>query len=80
MTSGSPASREGWSVGIDIGGTFTDVIAIGPRGSVVLKVASTPSNPSDAVASALNERPCRRLNQRYMFLPPERSGSVDTVG
>jgi N-methylhydantoinase A/oxoprolinase/acetone carboxylase beta subunit len=53
MTSGSPASREGWSVGIDIGGTFTDVIAIGPRGSVVLKVASTPSNPSDAVASAL---------------------------
>jgi N-methylhydantoinase A/oxoprolinase/acetone carboxylase beta subunit len=54
MTSGSPAPRGGWSVGIDIGGTFTDVIAIGPRGSVVLKVASTPGNPSDAVAAALS--------------------------
>lgn len=54
MTSGTPAPHYGWSVGIDIGGTFTDVIAVGPHGSVVLKVASTPGNPSDAVAAALS--------------------------
>jgi N-methylhydantoinase A/oxoprolinase/acetone carboxylase beta subunit len=64
MTSGTSAPRDGWSVGIDIGGTFTDVIAIGPRGSVVLKVASTPGNPSDAVAAALSA-----LSEKHGILP-----------
>lgn len=66
MTSGIPAAHNGWSVGIDIGGTFTDVIAIGPRGSVVLKVASTPGNPSAAVTAALSV-----LSAEHGILPRE---------
>jgi N-methylhydantoinase A/oxoprolinase/acetone carboxylase beta subunit len=45
----------GISVGIDIGGTFTDVIASGPRGISILKVPTTRSNPGDAVVTALAE-------------------------
>ena len=46
---------DGVSVGIDIGGTFTDVICTGPRGTQILKVPSTHANPSLAVATALAE-------------------------
>ena len=45
----------GISVGIDIGGTFTDVIASGPAGIFILKVPSTRANPGDAVRTALAE-------------------------
>jgi N-methylhydantoinase A/oxoprolinase/acetone carboxylase beta subunit len=41
--------------GIDVGGTFTDLAAIGADGSVVArKVLSTPSDQSDGVAAALD--------------------------
>ncbi len=41
-------------VGIDVGGTFTDLVATDPRGVVVaLKVPSTPSAPHRAVIHAL---------------------------
>ncbi|MGH3380854.1 MAG: hydantoinase/oxoprolinase family protein [Actinoallomurus sp.] len=43
--SGAPGTGHdgGWRVGADIGGTFTDVIALGPDGRVVpVKVLSTP--------------------------------------
>lgn len=44
----------GWRVGVDTGGTFTDLVAVSPEGEVRLrKVASTPSQPSDAVFDAL---------------------------
>ena len=45
----------GISVGIDIGGTFTDVIAAGPAGIFILKVPTTRANPGDAVATAIAE-------------------------
>ena len=41
-------------VGIDVGGTFTDLVATDPRGEVVaLKVPSTPSAPHRAAIHAL---------------------------
>lgn len=48
------AARGGWRIGIDTGGTFTDLVAVSPQGEVRLrKVNSTPDRPSDAVFSAL---------------------------
>jgi N-methylhydantoinase A len=44
----------GWRIGMDTGGTFTDLVAVGPDGEVRLrKVSSTPARPSDAVFQAL---------------------------
>jgi N-methylhydantoinase A len=43
-----------WRIGVDTGGTFTDLVAVGPAGEVRLrKVSSTPSQPSSAVFEAL---------------------------
>ncbi|MBB1154327.1 hydantoinase/oxoprolinase family protein [Amycolatopsis dendrobii] len=43
----------GWRVGADIGGTFTDVIALGPAGEVVpMKVPSTPPEYGAGVVTA----------------------------
>ncbi len=47
------AVPQGAQIGIDIGGTFTDVIAIGPGGASIFKVPSARANPSEAVAAAL---------------------------
>ena len=42
------------SVGIDVGGTFTDLVAVDASGAVTTeKVPSTPSDQSDGVADAL---------------------------
>ena len=41
------------SVGIEIGGTFTDLVAIGPHGVTVTKVPSTPAAPDRAAFDAL---------------------------
>src|SRR3990172_3451608 len=44
----------GFRVGIDVGGTFTDFLLMGPRGrSAVHKELSTPADPSLAVMSGL---------------------------
>src|SRR5690349_16285769 len=44
----------GWRIGGDTGGTFTDLVAVGPSGEVrLVKVASTPSAPADAVFEGL---------------------------
>ena len=44
----------GWRIGVDTGGTFTDLVAVSPRGEVRLrKVSSTPERPSSAVFEAL---------------------------
>jgi N-methylhydantoinase A len=40
-------------IGIDIGGTFTDLVAATEDGIVVHKVSSTPADPSEAFVSAL---------------------------
>jgi N-methylhydantoinase A len=41
------------SVGIEIGGTFTDLVAFGPQGVIVAKVPSTPGRPDEAAFHAL---------------------------
>jgi N-methylhydantoinase A/oxoprolinase/acetone carboxylase beta subunit len=44
----------GFEIGVDTGGTFTDVVARGPDGALrVMKVASTPRDPGAAILSAL---------------------------
>jgi len=40
-------------VGIDTGGTFTDMVCLGPRGRRTAKVPSTPSRPEEAFLNAL---------------------------
>ncbi|HEY2805860.1 MAG TPA: hydantoinase/oxoprolinase family protein, partial [Gemmatimonadales bacterium] len=39
-------------VGVDVGGTFTDLVAIGPKGLIVTKVASTPEAPERGIWDA----------------------------
>jgi N-methylhydantoinase A len=58
-----------WMVGIDIGGTFTDVSALnGATGEVVIaKVPSVPSDPSEAVMNGL-----ARLRERDASIEPAR--------
>ncbi|CAN5563606.1 hydantoinase/oxoprolinase family protein [soil metagenome] len=47
-------SEAGWRIGVDTGGTFTDLVAVSPTGEVRLrKVSSTPGQPSTAVFEAL---------------------------
>ncbi|HET9425972.1 MAG TPA: hydantoinase/oxoprolinase family protein [Gemmatimonadaceae bacterium] len=44
----------GIGVGVDVGGTFTDLVAIAPDGRItVRKVLTTPADQSEAVADAL---------------------------
>ncbi|MEM7425345.1 MAG: hydantoinase/oxoprolinase family protein [Pseudomonadota bacterium] len=45
----------GWQVGVDVGGTFTDVFAVEAASgqSVSHKVPSTPHDPSEAIGNAL---------------------------
>ncbi len=48
------ARPAGWRIGGDTGGTFTDLVAVGPSGEVrLLKVSSTPAAPAEAVFQAL---------------------------
>jgi N-methylhydantoinase A len=46
-----------WMVGVDAGGTFTDLIAVAPASGEArfAKVASVPGDPSQAVMNALEE-------------------------
>jgi N-methylhydantoinase A len=42
-------------VGVDVGGTFTDLVAVGPEGTLTIrKVASTPADPSIGLLRALD--------------------------
>ena len=40
-------------VGIEVGGTFTDLVAIGPAGITVTKVPSVPASPDEGAFNAL---------------------------
>ncbi len=42
-------------VGVEVGGTFTDLVAIGPEGVRVTKVPSTPASPDEGAFDALAE-------------------------
>ncbi len=50
MTTGSAPPPSTYRIGVDVGGTFTDVVAIRPDGVVVLeKTPTTPRDQSDGV-------------------------------
>ena len=42
-------------VGVDVGGTFTDLVALGPRGLLTAKVPSTPGAPEQGIWDAYDE-------------------------
>lgn len=46
----------GWTIGVDVGGTFTDFYAANDRAGVfhVYKTSSTPSNPADAILNGMD--------------------------
>jgi N-methylhydantoinase A len=49
-------SRRDWMVAVDVGGTFTDGIAVSADGQVkVAKVPSTPADPALALLATLGE-------------------------
>jgi N-methylhydantoinase A len=51
-------------VGVDVGGTFTDLVAIDPRGRVeARKVLSTPADQSEAVLDALRALGAPRIER-----------------
>ncbi len=54
MSEGALASRPSppVRVGVDVGGTFTDLVALGPRGVVVAKVPSTADAPERGIWDA----------------------------
>ena len=48
------AASTSWRIGVDVGGTFTDLVLVGAgRGVRVFKVPSVPSDPSQGVLNAL---------------------------
>lgn len=54
-----------WEIGVDIGGTFTDVVCRSQRGDFhVLKLPTTRSDPSEAVLSSLSV-----LQKRWSLTP-----------
>ena len=45
-----------WRIGVDIGGTFTDLVLVDGKGDLrVAKVPSTPADPANAVMSAIEQ-------------------------
>ena len=47
-------SSPAWRIGVDVGGTFTDLVLVGAgRGIQVFKVPSVPADPSQGVLNAL---------------------------
>lgn len=53
-------------IGIDIGGTFTDAIAISAGGIKTAKVPSNPSNPGEAVLAAVNALELEEAPERFL--------------
>ncbi len=45
--------RVTYAVGVDVGGTFTDVVVAGPHGTLVAKAATTPEDQSEGVLAGL---------------------------
>ena len=54
------------ALGVDVGGTFTDAVLVGPDGMTTAKVLSTPSQEEGVVAAAREvlERARRRRRAR----------------
>ncbi len=56
----------GWLVAVDVGGTFTDLVAYGGSDTVALKVASTPEHPEIGVLRALDEAAARGVDPAHI--------------
>src|SRR5574341_2074202 len=52
-------------IGIDIGGTFTDAIAVSPRGISTAKVPSQSDQPGAAVLDALDSLQLDQIPDRF---------------
>jgi N-methylhydantoinase A len=49
-----PAFKAPWRIGVDVGGTFTDIVMVDRTGAIeVGKVPSTPRDPSEGVIDAI---------------------------
>lgn len=47
-------SQRSWRIGVDVGGTFTDLVAVDDRGVIrVSKVPTTPADPAAGVMAAV---------------------------
>ncbi len=64
MTADTTSSGGGVSIGIDIGGTFTDVVCITQTDTHILKLPTTGSDPGLAVLAALDV-----LRSRFAIAP-----------
>ncbi|HVO87256.1 MAG TPA: hydantoinase/oxoprolinase N-terminal domain-containing protein, partial [Casimicrobiaceae bacterium] len=54
------STAKAWRVGVDIGGTFTDLVLLAPDRSLrVLKVPTVPQDPSEGVIRALDRAAAR---------------------
>ena len=52
--SGTGAAGGSWRIGVDVGGTFTDLVGVDRDGRIhVHKVPTTPSDPAEGVLSAI---------------------------
>src|SRR5262245_16568469 len=55
IPTGRPSLVAPWRIGIDVGGTFTDLVLIDSAGTLlVVKVASVPADPSRGVIATLD--------------------------
>lgn len=64
---GNGASAGDWRVGVDTGGTFTDVVAVGPGGDVrTAKVSSTPPEFDRGIVAGIDQ----------LGLAPEEVGAI----
>ena len=54
-------------IGVDIGGTFTDAVAIAGQKIYVAKVSSNPSNPVAAVMSAVDALGLPGSPKRFLY-------------
>lgn len=64
MTTPSPSLVAPWRIGVDVGGTFTDMVLRDARGAVrIFKAPSVPADPSEGVLGVL------RLAARELDLP-----------
>ena len=60
-------SHSRFRVGVDVGGTFTDVVCVGDgRPPVVFKVPSTPANPGDAALAAVERLAARGIAPEFL--------------
>ena len=55
-----PKSRTGWCIGVDVGGTFTDIVALGDGGEIDAAKAPTTADQSDGVIAAITKVAERR--------------------